>query len=109
MTNTIYDAAEKYLFAANRLEQAQRDLDFLSESKGSAENELLNLLSEEEMKGSVTIVVNRLYGVQINDLGTITAHAKKVDLLDVSKPVNPEPHYKDLELDLSYCDPIENG
>ena len=102
MTNDICDAAEKYLFAVNKLEQAQRDLNYLSDHKDSAEEELLNLLNKEGLQGSnVTVVVNRLYGVQINGIGTITAHAKKVDLLDVSKPVNPEPHYKDLELDLS--------
>ena len=101
MTNDIYDAAEKYLFTANKLEQAQRDLDYMSECKNSAEDELLDLLSKEGIQGSVTIVINRLYGVQIGGLGTITANAKKVDLLDVSKPVNPDPHYRDLELDLS--------
>lgn len=101
MTNNIYDAAEKYLFAANMLEQVERELKQARLCMESAEDKLLNLLSEEGMQDSVTVIINRLYGVQINGLGTMTAHAKKVDLLDVSKPVNPEPHYQDLELDLS--------
>lgn len=101
MTNDICNAAEKFLFATNKLEQAQRDLDYMAECKNSAEDELLNLLSEKGMQGSMIVVINPLYGVQINGLGTMTAHVKKVDLLDVSNPVNPEPHYKDLELDLS--------
>lgn len=102
MTNDICDAAEKFLFAANMVEQVERELKQSRLCMESAENELLNLLSEEGIHGcKITIVVNRLYGVEVNGLGTVTAHAKKVDLLDVSKPVNPEPHYKDLELDLS--------
>ena len=101
MTNDICDAAEKYLFAANSVEQVERELKQARLCMESAEDELLNLLSENGMQGSMTVIINRLYGVQINGLGTITAHAKKVDLVDFSKPVNSDPHYKDLELDLS--------
>ena len=102
MTNTIYDAAEKYLIAANEFERAERDLRFMRKCMESAEEELLSRLMEEDtFTGDLTIDVGRSYGLQVNDLGSITAFVKKVELLHVSKPVNLEPHYKDLELDLS--------
>lgn len=98
---SIYEAAEKYLIAANEYERAHRDAHFMSNCMKSAEAELLKELSKAGIRDTVTINIGKPDGVQVHHLGHPTAHAKKVDLLNVSKPVNPEPHYDALELDLS--------